>query len=143
MAQALQGIQRVLVVEQSHSGQFYRMLRAFYELPRDTRALHRAGPLAFGPGQIWINSTAGVPDGSCTASIQAQGTTSPTSSPFVSRLRRLHRAQRSDARPGRTGLAAGERGRGIGYWVLIAHSGLHQRTVFMVCTAVRCRWPLA
>ncbi len=52
MAQALQGIQRVLVVEQSHSGQFYRMLRAFYELPRDTRALHRAGPLAFGPGQI-------------------------------------------------------------------------------------------
>ncbi|MGQ0711678.1 MAG: 2-oxoacid:acceptor oxidoreductase subunit alpha [Rhodoferax sp.] len=52
MAQALQGIARVLVVEQSHSGQFHRMLRAFYELPRDTHVLHRAGPLAFGPGQI-------------------------------------------------------------------------------------------
>lgn len=52
MAQALQGIARVLVVEQSHSGQFYRMLRAFYDLPRDVHALHRAGPLAFGPGHI-------------------------------------------------------------------------------------------
>ncbi len=52
MAQALQGIARVLVVEQSHSGQFYRLLRAFYELPRDTHVLHRAGPLAFGPAQI-------------------------------------------------------------------------------------------
>jgi 2-oxoglutarate ferredoxin oxidoreductase subunit alpha len=52
MARALAGINRVLVVEQSHSGQFYRMLRAFYDLPRDTHALHRAGPLAFGPAQI-------------------------------------------------------------------------------------------
>ena len=52
MATALAGIKRVMVVEQSHSGQFYRMLRAFYDLPRDTRALHQAGPLAFGPSQI-------------------------------------------------------------------------------------------
>ncbi len=52
MATALAGITRVLVVEQSHSGQFYRMLRAFYDLPRDTRALHEAGPLAFGPARI-------------------------------------------------------------------------------------------
>ena len=52
MAAALAGITRALVVEQSHSGQFYRMLRAFYDLPRDTRSLHQAGPLAFGPGRI-------------------------------------------------------------------------------------------
>jgi 2-oxoglutarate ferredoxin oxidoreductase subunit alpha len=52
MASALTGITRTLVVEQSHSGQFYRMLRAFYDLPRETRSLHQAGPLAFGPGRI-------------------------------------------------------------------------------------------
>ena len=52
MAAALAGITRALVVEQSHSGQFYRMLRAFYELPRDTVSLHQAGPLAFGPARI-------------------------------------------------------------------------------------------
>jgi 2-oxoglutarate ferredoxin oxidoreductase subunit alpha len=52
MAQALSGITRALVVEQSHSGQFYRMLRAFYDLPRETHSLHQAGPLAFGPARI-------------------------------------------------------------------------------------------
>ena len=52
MASALTGITRTLVVEQSHSGQFYRMLRAFYDLPRQTHSLHQAGPLAFGPGRI-------------------------------------------------------------------------------------------
>jgi 2-oxoglutarate ferredoxin oxidoreductase subunit alpha len=52
MAEALKGIKRAVVVEQSHSGQFYRMLRAFYDLPAETRSLHQGGPLAFGPGQI-------------------------------------------------------------------------------------------
>jgi 2-oxoglutarate ferredoxin oxidoreductase subunit alpha len=52
MAAALSGITRGLVVEQSHSGQFYRMLRAFYDLPRQTHSLHQAGPLAFGPARI-------------------------------------------------------------------------------------------
>ena len=52
MAAALHGITRALVVEQSHSGQFYRMLRAFYDLPRETHSLHQAGPLAFGPGRV-------------------------------------------------------------------------------------------
>lgn len=52
MAAALAGISRAVVVEQSHSGQFYRMLRAFYDLPRDTVSLHQAGPLAVGPGRI-------------------------------------------------------------------------------------------
>jgi 2-oxoglutarate ferredoxin oxidoreductase subunit alpha len=58
MAAALQGMRRVLVVEQSHSGQFYRMLRAFYDLPGQTRSLHQGGPLAFGPGQILEQLTA-------------------------------------------------------------------------------------
>lgn len=52
MAAALAGIKRAVVVEQSHSGQFYRMLRAFYDLPKETRSLHHGGPLAFGPNQI-------------------------------------------------------------------------------------------
>jgi 2-oxoglutarate ferredoxin oxidoreductase subunit alpha len=52
MAEALRGIKRAVVVEQSHSGQFYRMLRAFYELPTETVSLHQGGPLPFGPQQI-------------------------------------------------------------------------------------------
>ena len=52
MAAALAGIKRAVVVEQSHSGQFYRMLRAFYDLPAKTVSLHHGGPLAFGPNQI-------------------------------------------------------------------------------------------
>jgi 2-oxoglutarate ferredoxin oxidoreductase subunit alpha len=52
MAEALRGIKRAVVVEQSHSGQFYRMLRAFYELPAQTVSLHQGGPLSFGPQQI-------------------------------------------------------------------------------------------
>jgi 2-oxoglutarate ferredoxin oxidoreductase subunit alpha len=52
MAAALGGATRALVVEQSHSGQFHRMLRAFYELPRIVQPLHQAGPLPLRPGQI-------------------------------------------------------------------------------------------
>ncbi|MBI5791112.1 MAG: 2-oxoacid:acceptor oxidoreductase subunit alpha [Rhodocyclales bacterium] len=52
MAEALRGIERAVVVEQSHSGQFYRMLRAFYDLPAKTVSLHQGGPLPFGPQQI-------------------------------------------------------------------------------------------
>jgi 2-oxoglutarate ferredoxin oxidoreductase subunit alpha len=52
MAEALKGIKRAVVVEQSHSGQFYRMLRAFYDLPAKTLSLHQGGPLPFGPQQI-------------------------------------------------------------------------------------------
>jgi 2-oxoglutarate ferredoxin oxidoreductase subunit alpha len=52
MAEALRGVKRAVVVEQSHSGQFYRMLRAFYDLPAETVSLHQGGPLPFGPKQI-------------------------------------------------------------------------------------------
>ena len=58
MAAALHGIKRAVVVEQSHSGQFYRMLRAFYDLPADTVSLHQGGPLSFGPKQILDQLTA-------------------------------------------------------------------------------------
>ncbi|NMG74095.1 2-oxoacid:acceptor oxidoreductase subunit alpha [Aromatoleum diolicum] len=49
---ALAGVSRILVVEQSHSGQFYRYLRAQYDLPRQVKALHQPGPLSVRPGAI-------------------------------------------------------------------------------------------
>jgi 2-oxoglutarate/2-oxoacid ferredoxin oxidoreductase subunit alpha len=52
MAAALCGITRLLVVEQSHGGQFYRYLRAHYALPADTIVLNRPGPLPIRPGEI-------------------------------------------------------------------------------------------
>jgi 2-oxoglutarate ferredoxin oxidoreductase subunit alpha len=52
LAAALEGVKRVLVVEQTHSAQFYRYLRSFYELPRETRVFHRPGPLPMRPGEI-------------------------------------------------------------------------------------------
>jgi len=51
-AAALDGVQRVLVLEQSHSQQFYRYLRAHYDLPRDLRVLSRPGPLPLRPGEV-------------------------------------------------------------------------------------------
>ena len=51
-AAALAGVQRVLVVEQSHSGQFLHYLRANYPLPAYVDALHRPGPLPLKPGEI-------------------------------------------------------------------------------------------
>ena len=52
-AAALNGKTRVLVVEQSHGAQFYRYLRAHYDLPRDVRLLNRAGPLPIRAGEIY------------------------------------------------------------------------------------------
>ncbi len=51
-AAALDGVKRVLVVEQSHGGQFYRYLRAHYELPGEIKLLHRPGPLPIRPSEI-------------------------------------------------------------------------------------------
>jgi len=53
MARALEGVRRVLVIEQCHSPQFYRYLRAHYDLPAATLAYHRPGPLLFRPGEIY------------------------------------------------------------------------------------------
>ena len=52
MAAALKGIKRLLVVEQSHSRQFHRYLRAAYDLPAETRVFNRPGPLPFRPNEI-------------------------------------------------------------------------------------------
>lgn len=52
MAAALANIKRLLVVEQTHSAQFYRYLKAHYELPANTGVLHRAGPLPILPSEI-------------------------------------------------------------------------------------------
>jgi len=52
MAAALDGVERALVVEQSHSGQFHQYLRAHYELPGEVRQLHRPGPLPLRAGEI-------------------------------------------------------------------------------------------
>jgi len=52
LARALAGVKRVLVLEQNHSGQFLRYLRAEYELPGEVKSLRRPGPLPFRPAEI-------------------------------------------------------------------------------------------
>jgi 2-oxoglutarate ferredoxin oxidoreductase subunit alpha len=51
-AKALAGVNRLLVVEQSHGAQFHRYLRAHYDLPEDVRVLNRPGPLPMKPSEI-------------------------------------------------------------------------------------------
>jgi 2-oxoglutarate/2-oxoacid ferredoxin oxidoreductase subunit alpha len=51
-AAALDGKTRALVVEQSHGAQFYRYLRAHYDLPCEVRVLNRAGPLPIRASEI-------------------------------------------------------------------------------------------
>lgn len=50
-SQAMAGVERALVIEQSHSGQFRRYLQAHYDLPAGTDVFHRAGPLMIRPGE--------------------------------------------------------------------------------------------
>ena len=52
LARALEGVTRVLVVEQSHGRQFLHYLRAYYELPAEIHTLARPGPLPITPGEI-------------------------------------------------------------------------------------------
>jgi 2-oxoglutarate ferredoxin oxidoreductase subunit alpha len=52
LKKALEGVKRVLVVEQNHSGQFLRYLRAEYDLPAEVKSLRRPGPLPFRPEEI-------------------------------------------------------------------------------------------
>jgi 2-oxoglutarate ferredoxin oxidoreductase subunit alpha len=52
MAAALDGVKRILIVEQSHSRQFHRYLRAAYDLHAEVRVFNRAGPLPFRPYEI-------------------------------------------------------------------------------------------
>ena len=56
LKRALEGVKRVLVVEQNHSGQFLRYLRSEYEVMRElsgaVKSLRRPGPLPFRPDEI-------------------------------------------------------------------------------------------
>jgi 2-oxoglutarate ferredoxin oxidoreductase subunit alpha len=49
---ALEGSQRILVVEQTHSGQFHDYLRSKCDIPGEVRHFHRAGPKLIGPAEI-------------------------------------------------------------------------------------------
>jgi 2-oxoglutarate ferredoxin oxidoreductase subunit alpha len=52
LAAALDGVRRVMVIEQNHTGQLLKHLRAEYDLPGKVSALHRPGALQFNPGEI-------------------------------------------------------------------------------------------
>jgi 2-oxoglutarate ferredoxin oxidoreductase subunit alpha len=52
LSAALQGVGRILVVEQTHGAQFHRYLRAHYDLPAPVQVLHRPGPLPITAGEI-------------------------------------------------------------------------------------------
>ena len=52
LAAALNGSKRILVVEQTHGVQFYRYLRAHYDLPAPAKVFNRPGPLPITAGEI-------------------------------------------------------------------------------------------
>lgn len=52
LAAALEGVHRVMVVEQNHGAQFYRYLRAYFDLPGKPASYHRPGPLPLRPGEL-------------------------------------------------------------------------------------------
>ena len=52
LASELVGCKRVLILEQSHSRQFYHYLRAYYDIEAEVSVLARPGPLLITPGEI-------------------------------------------------------------------------------------------
>ncbi len=52
LAAALEGVRRVIVVEQNHGAQFYRYLRGHFDLPAKPASYHRPGPLPLRPGEL-------------------------------------------------------------------------------------------
>jgi 2-oxoglutarate ferredoxin oxidoreductase subunit alpha len=58
LAAALEGVDRVLVVEQNHGGQFLRYLRAEFELPGAVRSYRHPGPLPIRPEEVHRQITA-------------------------------------------------------------------------------------
>ena len=52
LAAALEGVRKVLVVEQNHGAQLFRYLRSMYDLPGKPASFHRPGPLPLRPGQL-------------------------------------------------------------------------------------------
>jgi 2-oxoglutarate ferredoxin oxidoreductase subunit alpha len=53
LADVLDGVERVLVVEQCHGEQFYRYLRAHYDLPGEVRTFCQPGPLPIRPHDVF------------------------------------------------------------------------------------------
>ena len=53
LAAALDGVERVLVVEQNHGGQFFRYLRAEFDLPREVASCRHPGPLPIRPDEVY------------------------------------------------------------------------------------------
>jgi 2-oxoglutarate ferredoxin oxidoreductase subunit alpha len=53
MTAALAGVKRILVVEQTHGGQFHKYLRAHYDLPAPVRLFSRPGPLPITANEIY------------------------------------------------------------------------------------------
>jgi 2-oxoglutarate ferredoxin oxidoreductase subunit alpha len=52
MATAMQGAQRIIVVEQNHSAQLFRYLRGWYDFPVPPATYHRPGPLPLRPDEL-------------------------------------------------------------------------------------------
>jgi len=52
LSAALEGVKRILVIEQTHGAQFHRYLRAHYDLAAPAQVLHRPGPLAITADEI-------------------------------------------------------------------------------------------
>jgi 2-oxoglutarate ferredoxin oxidoreductase subunit alpha len=52
LATALENVKQVMVVEQNHGAQFYRYLRAYFDLPGKPATYHRPGPLPLRPGEL-------------------------------------------------------------------------------------------
>jgi 2-oxoglutarate ferredoxin oxidoreductase subunit alpha len=57
LAEALEGVKRILIVEQNHGAQFHRHLRADFDLAGEVRSFHRAGPLPIRPEEIYREVT--------------------------------------------------------------------------------------
>ncbi len=57
LSEALRGVKKVLVVEQNHSGQFHRYLRADFDLPGEVRSLRHPGPLPIHAEEIYRKIT--------------------------------------------------------------------------------------
>lgn len=58
MAEALEGVEAALVVEQSHGAQFFHYIRAFYAPECELHSMARPGPLPIRPGDV-INTIRG------------------------------------------------------------------------------------
>ncbi len=55
---ALEGVRKVLVVEQNFGGQFHKYLRAEYDIAADVRSFRHPGPLPIRPDEVYRELTA-------------------------------------------------------------------------------------